>query len=268
MTELPANGTGTRVPTATELEVTATAVANRASELVRASLGRATKAGTKSSQTDVVTETDLAAEQLIRAEIDRLCPDSSIIGEEFGDSSGSGDVSWIVDPIDGTVNFLYGLPVLSVSIAAALDGTVVAGAVVDVVRQETFSAAIGHGATLDGSPIGVCPESDLAKSMVLTGFSYDPVLRSQQAEVLAAVLPAARDIRCFGSAALNLCWVACGRAEAYFERDLKLYDHAAGALIAAEAGADVDQPAQTGELLIATSPGISAALRAVVTRAD
>ena len=146
------------------------------------------------------------------------------------------DLQWVVDPLDGTVNFLYALPVVAVSVAAAVDGAVVAGAVVDVVGAETWSAAVGHGARLDGDPIGVstCPALDHA--LVTTGFSYRAEIRRRQGDVVGRLLPAARDIRCFGSAALQLCWVGAGRADAYFERDIKLWDYAAAALIAARSG--------------------------------
>ncbi len=239
-------------------------VAAQAAELVASSSGNAAATRTKSSPTDVVTHTDLQSESLIRRELLARCPGSAIVGEEFDDGEGTNDVGWIVDPIDGTVNFLYDLPVVAISIAATIGGDVVAGAVADVHRGEIFSASIGAGARCDGSAIATGAADDLGQALIGTGFAYDARLRAQQAAVIAAVLPECRDIRCMGSAALNLCWVGCGRLDAYFERDLKVYDHAAGALIAAESGATVDLPAES-DLIVATAPGIDAAFRELIS---
>ena len=245
------------------LELVAIDVARIAARLVAAASGAATAADTKSSPTDVVTHTDLQSERLIRDELSARCPGSTIVGEEYGDGAGTNHVGWIVDPIDGTVNFLYDLPVVSVSIAATIDGAVVAGAVADVHRGETFSASVGGGARRDGEPISVSRATSAEQALVGTGFAYDAALRAEQASVITEVLPRCRDIRCMGSAALNLCWVACGRLDAYFERDLKVYDHAAGALIAREAGADVDPPVDS-DLIVASAPGISGAFREII----
>lgn len=247
-----------------ELEAAAADVAEAAADLIRSSIGRAAVAGTKSSPTDVVTKTDVAAEKLIRQELERRWPGSSFLGEELDDTTGWSGVGWILDPLDGTVNFLYDLPVVSVSIAATVDGRVVAGAVADIVRGELFSAAEGRGAHRDGAAIEVRPTSELAEALILTGFSYDADRRRRQATVVGRVLPEARDIRCFGSAALHLCWVACGRADGYFETDTKLYDFAAGALIAAEAGATVDLPDGPDSPLVATVPAIHPLLRDLI----
>lgn len=248
------------------LELVAAEVARQGAEYVRTFLGSARSAGTKSSPTDVVTETDLASERLIRDELKARCPGSTIVGEEYGDDIGANNIGWIVDPIDGTVNFLYGLPVVSVSIAASVDGIVVAGAVTDVLSGSTFSAARGLGARLDGEPISVGTANDLSVALIGTGFSYDAPVRAEQAAKLTELLPACRDIRCMGSAALNLCWVGSGLLDGYFERNIKLYDYAAGALIAAEAGATVDLPADDGPgLTIAVAPSIAEAFSAIVT---
>lgn len=250
---------------AQHLELVAVDVARVAARLVASAAGSASAARTKSSPTDVVTHTDLQSETLIRNELLARCPGSAIVGEEYDDGVGTNHVGWIVDPIDGTVNFLYDLPVVAISIAATIDGSIVAGAVADVHRGETYSAAIGSGARCDGAPIAASTVDQLARSLIGTGFSYDAQLRAQQAEVIGRVLPGCRDIRCMGSAALNLCWVGCGRLDGYFERDLKIYDHAAGALIAAEGGATVHSP--TGaDLVIATAPAIHAELSALVGR--
>jgi myo-inositol-1(or 4)-monophosphatase len=171
----------------------------------------------------------------------------------------------VVDPLDGTVNFLYSLPVIGVSVAAALDGEVVAGAVVDVLSDESFSASAGQGARLGGGPIGISQCQSLAQALVMTGFSYRADIRSRQGNIVRSLLPAVRDIRCFGSAALQLCWVGAGRADAYFERDIKVWDYAAGALIAREAGAVTELPCPENDgLVIAAPPAVFDALRTAV----
>jgi len=248
---------------ARHLEFVAADVARQAAQLVAESSGSASALRTKSTPTDVVTQTDLLSESLIRRELSARCPGSTIMGEEYDEDLGTNHIGWIVDPIDGTVNFLYDLPVASVSIAATINGTVVAGAVADVHRRETFSASIGAGARCDGEPIAASTLDRLDQSLVGTGFAYDAGKRAEQAAVLTELLPACRDIRCMGSAALNLCWVGCGRLDAYYERDLKVYDHAAGALIAAEAGAVVANPSAS-DLIIASTSGIASSFGALV----
>ena len=243
---MPAGSVPSGRTAAQHLEVVAAEVGRLAAELVRASVGRAAASGIKSSPTDVVTATDVDSEALIRRELLQRCPGSSIVGEELADDDGSNNVAWTVDPIDGTVNFLYDLPVVSVSIAASIDGRTVAGAVVDVVRDEVFSAALDSGARRDGVAITCSKVTDLGQSLVGTGFSYSAQRRAEQSSILNRLLPAVRDIRCMGSAALNLCWVGCGRLDAYYEHDTKPYDYAAGAIIAAEAGATVELPADNG----------------------
>ena len=248
------------------LERVAIEVSQIAAMLVRGEVGRAAAAGTKSSPTDVVTATDVKSEALIRRELMARCPGSTIVGEELSDELGSNAIRWIVDPIDGTVNFLYDLPVVSVSIAATIDGVTVAGAVTDIIRAETYSASAGGGARRDGVDISVRPVTELATSLVGTGFAYDAERRRQQARIIADLLPATRDIRCMGSAALNLCWVGCGRLDAYFEQDTKPYDYAAGALIAAEGGAIVELPDRSDlNLVVAAPESIFGSLRALVT---
>lgn len=247
------------------LEHVAAQVALVAAELVRASVGKAAAERTKSSLTDVVTATDFASERLIRDELLARCPGSAIVGEEFEDEVGSNRIGWVVDPIDGTVNFLYDLPVVSVSIAATIEGRVVAGAVADVLRGDMYTASSGHGARLNGVEITAADPGELSQALVGTGFSYDSVIRAHEAEVLNQVLPACRDIRCMGSAALNLCWVASGRLNAFYERDLKTYDYAAAAHIAEEAGARVELPADNDtDLTIGAGAKIFSPLRALV----
>lgn len=245
-------------PDPAALERIAVEVAELAADQVRASVGRARAVRTKSSATDVVTRTDLEVEARIRAELERRAPGSSLLGEEHGDHPGTSEVGWVVDPVDGTVNFLYDLPVVSVSIAATLRGEVVAGAVVDVLRAETYAGTLGGGSRRDGRSIAVNTPSELAQALLVTGFSYDAALRRDQGEVLGRVIGVARDVRAFGSAALHLCFAACGRVDGYWEVDLKPWDVAAGGLIAREAGAVVRTPVTTGgSLTMAASPAIA-----------
>lgn len=250
---------------AQHLELVAFQVAKLGADFVRSHTGAARAAHTKSSPTDVVTETDIDSERLIRNELAQRCPGSLVQGEELPLAGGDNNIEWIVDPIDGTVNFLYDLPVVGVSIAARINGVVVAGAVADVLRGEVFSASIDSTAKLDGRVIEVSGKADLSQSLVGTGFSYDAKRRGQQAETVGRMLPRCRDIRCMGSAALNLCWVAAGRLDGYYEQDTKIYDYAAGNLIAARAGAIVEPPAENKlHLDIAATPEVFDQLRELV----
>lgn len=224
---------------------------------------------TKSSPTDPVTVVDTETERLVRDLLAELRPGEAILGEEGGGpADGAGPLRWVVDPIDGTVNFLYGIPAYSVSLAAQVDGASVAGAVADVVSGEVYSAACGRGATVsvDGqSRILRCTEvTDLSMVLLGTGFGYQPRRRAAQAELLAGLLPRVRDVRRFGSAALDLCHVAAGRLDAHYEHGLNVWDWAAAALIAAEAGAVVLAPAGSHDVLIAAAPGVVEELREVL----
>lgn len=234
-----------------ELLQLAEATAFEAGRLVASRTTGVEVAATKSSPTDVVTAVDIASEELIRARLLGARPDDGFLGEEGDDIAGSSGVVWIADPIDGTVNFLYGLPSFSVSIAAELDAEIVAGVVHNPVSGETFSAARGEGAWLDGAPISVSTVADLSQTLVGTGFHYRADVRQHQAAEFARMLPQVRDVRRMGSAALDLCSVACGRLDAYVERGLKRWDLAAGELIVREAGGRVGGLAGTaaGELL-------------------
>jgi myo-inositol-1(or 4)-monophosphatase len=198
---------------------------------------------TKSTPTDLASQADLASESAIREVLDRLRPDDAILAEEGG-ATGEGELRWLVDPLDGTVNFLFGIPAFVVSVACedAL-GTVV-GVVLDPVRDECFVATRSGPATLNGASIVGSDRRDLATAMVATGFGYDSRVRARQAAVVARVLPRARDIRRFGAAAMDLAWCACGRWDAYYERGVHAWDVAAGTLIAGRAGLEVrDLPA-------------------------
>jgi myo-inositol-1(or 4)-monophosphatase len=248
-----------------DLEVIAIEAAGEGARVIRAAAGDLGTVRTKSTPTDPVTSLDLASERAIRAVIERRTPNASVVGEEDGVVAGSSDVGWVIDPIDGTVNLTYDLPVMSVSVAATLGGQVVAGSVVDVLRGDVYSANRGGGARRGGSSISASEVHEIADSLVGTGFAYTPAGRADEAVYLHRVLPAARDIRCFGSAALNLCWVACGRLDGFYQRNMQHWDYAAGALVAAEAGARLEWPtAANGRLMVASGPSIHEALRRLV----
>jgi myo-inositol-1(or 4)-monophosphatase len=229
--------------TPSELLEIALDAAGQAGRLL-AGAGRTEVAAVKSSPTDVVTEMDRAAEELIKETIRVVRPEDGFLAEESGVEESASPVRWVVDPLDGTVNYLYGLADWAVSIAAEVDGTVVAG-VVEVPRHgETFAAVSGEGAwlvTADGTRTRLrCPAGpELPQALVATGFGYQAGRRRVQGEVVAAMLPEIRDIRRGGSAAVDLCHVAAGRVDGYYERGLNPWDFAAGALIAGEAGATV-----------------------------
>lgn len=215
-------------------------------------------AGTKSSEVDVVTRADQLSEALIRERLLTERPDDGFAGEEGDHVAGTSGVRWIVDPIDGTVNYLYGIPAYAVSVAASVDGEVVAGVVLNPAVGEEFAARRGGGATRNGKPLGVRPFVSLEQSMFATGFSYEQPVRTRQAGAIAHVLPRVRDIRRLGSCALDLCGVACGRFDAYAEEGVNEWDHAAGALVAQEAGARVEvTTAPSGKAFILCAPEMS-----------
>jgi myo-inositol-1(or 4)-monophosphatase len=201
----------------------------------QASLGTRV-AATKSSPTDVVTEADTAVESQIRRAVAQHRPDDAVIGEEGTDSSGTSGLSWVVDPIDGTVNYLYGRAGYAVSIAVEDDEGALVAAVHAPVTGETWTAWRGHGAWLDGRTIHPTEVADLGSALVATGFGYRVDRRTRQAQVTAAVLPRVRDIRRSGAASLDLCDVACGRLDGYYEQGLQRWDLAAGRLVVSEAG--------------------------------
>jgi fructose-1,6-bisphosphatase/inositol monophosphatase family enzyme len=219
---------------------------------------------TKSSMTDMVTEIDRWSEATIVDTIAALRPADGFLGEEGASLPSETGVVWVIDPIDGTTNFLYDLPGFSISIAARVDGVDLVGAVHDPIRDERFRAIQGRGATRNGAPIHASAIADLGTSLVATGFSYEADRRRAQAEALTILLPEVRDIRRFGGAALDLCAVACGRVDAYYERGLGPWDCAAGAVIAAEAGAIVQDRQPPGGAFAAAAPGIAAEFFALV----
>jgi myo-inositol-1(or 4)-monophosphatase len=226
------------------LEIAASA-AEEAAELLLSRHGDVRVVETKSSPTDVVTEMDGAAEELIRRRILEARPGDAILGEEGGQTGADSQVRWIVDPLDGTVNYLYGLPDWAVSIAAEVAGTVVAGVVCAPLQRSTYQATIGGGAWLNSGwrpapvPLSCTTGVDLADALVATGFSYTAGQRAAQGAVVAQLLPRVRDIRRAGAAALDLCSLAAGRVDAYYESGVHYWDIAAGGLIAREAGAHV-----------------------------
>jgi myo-inositol-1(or 4)-monophosphatase len=252
-------------PGPAELEGVASTTARAAAEVVTSAYGQPRAVGRKSSPTDIVTQTDLRAERLVRRLLLAATPEAGIVAEEGGKTTPRASLQWVIDPLDGTINFLYGVPLFAVSIAAAIDGEIVAGAVVDVLRGELFSAHRGGGARCDGRPISASSCSSLSEALVTTGFSYRAELRDVQGEVAHRLLSQARDLRCFGSSALELCWVACGRVDGYFQRDTEIWDRAAGALIAEEAGARTELPCpENDDLVIAAGSAVFEALRAAV----
>ncbi len=211
---------------------------------------------TKSSTTDMVTELDRSTERDLVSTIRAARPDDAVVGEEGTDHAGASGITWLIDPIDGTTNFLYDLPGWSISVAAADAHGVVAGVVHDPVRGERFRAVRGGGATRDGLPIRVSEVTDLSVALVATGFGYDRERRPRQAEVLTRVIGGIRDVRRFGGAALDLCGVACGRVDAYYERGLGPWDLAAGSLIAREAGARILDLSTRGGAIVVATPAV------------
>jgi len=239
-------------------------IARNAGDLVY--VGRCNGAGkvqTKSSATDMVTQWDTASEQLILKQLGQLRPNDSIVGEEGTQITGTSPFTWFVDPIDGTTNFLYNLSGYAVSIAACLGTDPVAAAVFLPATRELFVAAKGHGAWLGSTPLHVSTCETIDRALIATGFSYSSSRRDAQGHRIARLLPRVRDIRRCGAAAADLCFVACGRIDAYFEEGLQLWDLAAGQLIASEAGAVVSSfsggPIVPSEVLVAT-PRIHSAL--------
>jgi myo-inositol-1(or 4)-monophosphatase len=255
----------------------ACSVAREAGRLVVDQRPRDLEVASKSTRTDVVTEMDRRSQELIVAELGRRRPDDAVMGEEEGGRDGGSGITWVVDPIDGTVNYLYDIAQYAVSVAAVVgDPTVpgrwrsVVGAVLEPVTGELFHAHLGGGSRLTTAagtiPLRASTATDLGMALVATGFGYAPQLRGRQARALVEVLPQVRDIRRCGSAALDLCSVACGRLDGYYETGLNAWDRAAGQLVATEAGALVGGPVDatpTTDLTWASAPGIAGPLSAL-----
>ncbi|AWZ10611.1 MULTISPECIES: inositol monophosphatase family protein [unclassified Streptomyces] len=255
----------------TELLEVALEAARRAGALLRD--GRPADlavAATKSSPIDVVTEMDIAAEKLITDILGERRPEDGLLGEEGSDTAGTSGIRWVIDPLDGTVNYLYGLPSWGVSIAAEYRGRTVAGVVAAPMRGETFHAVAGRGAWLGELRLACRAAAPLDQALVSTGFAYVQTRKAHQAEVARRIIPVVRDIRRGGSAAIDLCDVAAGRLDGYWERGLNPWDLAAGELIAREAGALTGgrpgEPA-SGELALAATPAVFASLQPLLDEA-
>jgi myo-inositol-1(or 4)-monophosphatase len=250
--------------------------ARRAEVFGASSQNPARSVRSKSTPTDPVTVVDTETEALLRDRLAVLRPGEPVLGEEQGGSNEGGDgrLTWVLDPIDGTVNFVYGIEAYAVSVGVQQDGTSVAGAVANVPTGALYSAAVGHGAYVQRggvtTPLRASVVAELSMSLVGTGFSYNAEQRRRQAEVLISVLPAVRDIRRLGSCALDLCMVAAGGLDAYYEDGVHVWDWAAGGLIAAEAGAVLRLPPADGTpgVIVASAPAVADALAAVLQRAE
>jgi myo-inositol-1(or 4)-monophosphatase len=255
-------------PSTAELLDTALEAARCAGVLLRdgrpADLG---VAAIKSSPIDVVTEMDLAAEKLITDYISERRPDDGLLGEEGASTEGTTGVRWVIDPLDGTVNYLYGLPSWAVSIAAEKDGETIVGVVEAPMRGETYQAVRGEGAFVNGRRARCRSAPAFEQALIGTGFGYLTERRAAQAAVVNGLLPRVRDIRRGGSAAIDLCDVGCGRLDGYYERGLNLWDFAAGALFAREAGVLTGgRPGEAAspELAVAAPPGLFEPLQAIL----
>ena len=242
-----------------ELLELALRVAREAAELVRTRREEGVEvAATKSSITDVVTEADRASETLIRERVLAARPDDGLLGEEGSDSTGTTGVRWVVDPIDGTVNYLHGLAQYAVSIGVEVDGVVQVGVVVNAATGDEFTAVRGRGATRNGRAIRAAEPVSLEHAVVATGYNYELPIRARQAESVAALVVRVADIRRFGSCALDLCALAAGQFDGYVEEGCNFWDYAAGGLVAEEAGAVVEiHTGASGRPLVVAAPGPS-----------
>ncbi|MGI5244533.1 inositol monophosphatase family protein [Dactylosporangium sp. CA-139066] len=254
-----------------ELLNLAVSVARSASELASRMRAEGVSAvTTKSTATDVVTAADRAVERHVREQLARARPDDAVLGEEYG-ADRDAPVRWILDPIDGTVNYLYDLPQYAVSLAAEVGGVVVAGVVVNAATGREWTALRGGGAFRDGRRLAVSPETDLGQALVGTGFGYAAERRLYQARVLAGLIGHIRDIRRLGAASIDLCLVAEGTLDAYYEKGLNPWDHAAGGLVAAEAGALVtglDGAPPGPDMVVAAPPALHARLHDRLSELD
>lgn len=235
------------------------------------SVWRAQEVESKSTPTDLVSEADLAAESLIVSRLAELRPEDGVLGEEGAVKQSKSGLRWVVDPLDGTINFLFGIPQWCVSVAVEDDdGVTLAGAIYDPCKRQLWSATRDGEPALDGAAIRRAQRGDLATALVATGFAYDAQVRAAQARVLCALAPQVRDIRRFGSAALDLAWTAAGRYDAYFERTVKPWDIAAGVLICERAGVAVRGLPEADGLpagILAATPGLVEPLFAIVGEA-
>jgi myo-inositol-1(or 4)-monophosphatase len=254
-------------PLLSELAAVALSAAQAAAAvLVEGGLHSAAGVETKTSATDMVSDVDRESEAVVMEVLGARRPEDGVLGEEGASKEGSSGVRWVVDPLDGTTNFLFGVPQFSVSIAAEIDGQTAVGVVLDPSHDETWVAVRGWGARLNGRPCRVAAgRSSLETALVGTGFGYRSERREWQARVAAQIIPAVRDIRRLGSAALDLCWTAGGRYDAYYEWGLNPWDLAAGALIVSEAGGRAE--ILPGRLVMAATPELFEPLRALLAGA-
>ncbi|MFI8199451.1 inositol monophosphatase family protein [Streptomyces sp. NPDC085942] len=250
----------------TELAVTAAREAGQI--LLRGAEEGPVRTSAKSSRTDLVTVFDRRSEDHIVGLLAAHRPDDGVLGEEGGERPGTSGVRWVIDPLDGTANYVARYPAFVVSVAVELNGVGVVGVVHDPSRQETFSAERGRGASLNGRALHVPhAAAGLADVLLSTGLSSDLAVRARQAALAARIACRVRDVRSSGSAALDLCWVAGGRLGAYYESDTRHWDRAAGALIASEAGAwvgDLDGGPASDRMVIACTPGVEQDLRTLL----
>jgi myo-inositol-1(or 4)-monophosphatase len=251
----------------TDLHTLSIDLARGAAAIVREGWQHDLGVSAKTTATDLVTEVDRATERWLVEQLATRRPDDGVLGEEGGGRAGTSGVRWLLDPIDGTVNFVLGLPHYAVSVAAEVEGTVVAGAVCNPVSGEVFHARIGGGAFLDQTPLSGPRDVPLARAVVGTGFGYDASVRTRQVAAAAPMLARIADLRRLGAASLELCFLAAGRLDAYFEAGLNPWDHAAGGLIATEAGCVVTglhgRP-PSGQLYAAAGPNLAPAFFALL----
>ena len=258
-------------PDPADLLALAVDLARRAGALALSMHGGLHGHDTKSSPTDVVTAADRASEQLLVEGIRSARPGDGVLGEEGASDDGTTGVRWVVDPVDGTVNYLYGLPQWGVSIGVEVDGVTEVGVVFDPAKDELWTAVRGGGSQLNGVPLRCTAATELSQALVATGFGYDARRRAAQAALLPTVLPAVRDLRRVGAGALDLCAVAAGRVDAYYEQGLSPWDMSAGLLIATEAGARVGglggaEPSFA--MVLAAAPGVYDALHDLLLSLD
>jgi myo-inositol-1(or 4)-monophosphatase len=250
-----------------ELLALASDLAREAGQIHSDGVSRALRIETKSSPTDLVSQIDKESERLIIERLSELRPDDAVLGEEGALGHGTSGVRWIIDPLDGTTNYVYGYPAYAVSIAVEIDGQPQIGVVYDSSAMRMYRAISGFGAECDDQPIHVREQPDLATALVATGFSYEAAQRERQGAVVAQVLGRVRDLRRGGTAALDLCHVAAGHVDAYWELDLSPWDYAAGSVIARAAGAEVVFPRAPhghGPAVVAAHPDLMPAFLALL----
>ena len=252
----------------TELLEIAQTAARRAGQLLLERFAEPARGvSSKSTSTDLVSDADRDTERLLVDIITTARPDDGLLGEEGAGGESRSGLRWVIDPLDGTVNFLFRIPIWTVSVAVQDDAGSLVGVVHDPSHDEMYWAVRGEGARRDGDPITVSAKLDLADALIGTGFAYDPEIRAVQASVVNRLLPVVRDIRRLGSAALDMCQVACGRYDGFYESDMYPWDRAAGELIAREAGAkvtDLSPPKGKGLGIVAANPVLHDKLRELV----